>query len=488
MILTAELPRQLLPLRYATLSYCWGKRPFIQLRSDSIAALTTSVPTESLPKTFADAFEIVSQLAIDYIWIDSLCIIQDDEDDWHREAELMHLVYSGSYINIAASTATDVYQGCFLKQPTFSDGFCTKITKDAIQTTLEFTDDDVYERAITQSHLMTRAWAIQEKILSPRTLHIGDRGVFWDCKESFASEYLPRLVETHGEGLTGGTDHVGSPFFWKRVVIIYSAANLTYRYDKLRALAGMARAVFNITGDDYLSGLWRADIELHLCWYVDGPRLTKKRADRQDPDWTAPSWSWASIDGPVFYRTVVSDEERYGHVFETGSVSAVRKDFGICNRRVLHMCCSVLVAAQFSDRPVLPPESSGITDSVAVESSDGEVILPIYVDCIDDSCSRRNELVYLLPLVGTPNGGGHFGHVKYLMGIVLRRTGGATGEYCRIGHFDFQEVKAGSRYGNPRQTFRKVMNDVGAATAEAGCAGMMSNPEHPLEKYVITIV
>lgn len=159
-ILTTEIPRHLLPLRYATLSYCWGKTPFIQLRSDNIDALTTSISMGDIPKTFADAFEIASRLAIDYIWIDSLCIIQDDKNDWENEAELMQLVYSSSYINIAASSATDVYQGCFLKPPTFSAGFLTKVVVDGTQETLEFTDPDVYVRAITRSHLMTRAWAI----------------------------------------------------------------------------------------------------------------------------------------------------------------------------------------------------------------------------------------------------------------------------------------------------------------------------------------
>lgn len=335
-ILTAEIPLYKFPLRYATLSYCWGKRPFLQLRLKNIEVLTTSIPTEGLPQTFADAFEIASQLEIDYIWIDSLCIIQDDEDDWQKEAELMYLVYSGSYINIAASTAKDVYQGCLLEQPSFSDGFSAEITKGGIQKVLEIRDRDVYDRAITKSHLMTRAWAIQEKILSPRTLHFGSRGVFWDCKEGFASEYF-RTLAPYGASLAEAAGCIRSIYFWQIVVATYSNAYLTYRSDKLRALAGMARAAFDITGDDYLSGIWRANIEHDLCWRVVGPRRTRKRVDRQDPDWIAPSWSWASIDGPVGFQSWAQGDERYGHVFETSPIFPKGEDFGKASCIVLHL-------------------------------------------------------------------------------------------------------------------------------------------------------
>lgn len=251
----------------------------------------------------------------------------------------------------------------------------------------------------------------------------------------------------------------------------------------------MARAVFDITGDDYLSGIWRADIELYLCWHVDGPRVTQKRPDRQDPDWTAPSWSWASIDGGVIhYSSSAEDVERYGHVFENGPIFPKGIGFEKTSHRVLHLRCSALVAGRFCDQFVSPPKCSWNTDHIAIDLNDRKVALEISVDCIDDSSSLRNEVIYLLPLVGDPEGEYIDRHVWHLMGVVLRKTAGAAGEYCRIGNFDFQKGKAATRFDSAYWVFKDVMKDVGAATAEAGCVEVVSNLEHPSEKYIITIV
>lgn len=245
----------------------------------------------------------------------------------------------------------------------------------------------------------------------------------------------------------------------------------------------MARAVFDITEDGYLSGIWRADIELHLCWSIVGHRVNQKRTDRQDPEWTAPSWSWASIDGPVTYKVYATLKKRYGHVFDTGSITSETEDFSRASRSVLHLRCSALVACRFCDRPTLP--SSWVTDHVAIESNGDEFIRPTYVDCIDDSSSLRDEAIYLLPLIGWV---GSTGHVDSLRGIVLRKTTGAVGEYCRIGNFYFEQLEVASHFETSGLSLRDMIHDVGAATAEAACAEVVSNTKDPLEKYVITIV
>jgi hypothetical protein len=99
--------------RYCTLSHCWGKSVFLQLNKDTADALRSGISINQLPKTFRDAVHASRRLSVQYIWIDSLCIMQDDRSDWFREANRMHLVYSKSYCNFAASASADSSQGLF---------------------------------------------------------------------------------------------------------------------------------------------------------------------------------------------------------------------------------------------------------------------------------------------------------------------------------------------------------------------------------------
>lgn len=114
LVTTAELGA--MPL-YATLSYCWGTQKFLMLTRDNIAAFFKGIALESMPVLFRDAIFILRKIGLEYVWIDALCIIQRESDlaDWNQEASRMSSVYGGSHVNLAASSATSVYQGLFDK-------------------------------------------------------------------------------------------------------------------------------------------------------------------------------------------------------------------------------------------------------------------------------------------------------------------------------------------------------------------------------------
>lgn len=138
--------------------------------------------------------DITKALGVDYIWIDSLCIVQNDDDDWRKEASLMSSVYGGSYVNIAASSATNAHQGCHTKVNGLVDGLQVKVHISGQvdgHKLIQFEEGALYHAALWQTPLASRAWAFQEKILSPRTIHFGDRGVYWECANKIASECLP---------------------------------------------------------------------------------------------------------------------------------------------------------------------------------------------------------------------------------------------------------------------------------------------------------
>ncbi|KAK9778484.1 hypothetical protein SCAR479_04506 [Seiridium cardinale] len=113
-VITRELERA--PnsyIRYATLSHCWGKINMFTLRRDNVAELQMRIPQKQLTKTFREAIDIAKRLGFTFIWIDSLCIIQDDEQDWLHEAALMCDIYGNSSLTIAATGAVDGNGGCY---------------------------------------------------------------------------------------------------------------------------------------------------------------------------------------------------------------------------------------------------------------------------------------------------------------------------------------------------------------------------------------
>lgn len=164
---------------YATLSHCWGSSTFETLNSTNVEELKQRVPSRFLVKTFADAIQIARNLGLNYLWIDSLCIIQDNSQDWEVEASIMASVYGGSSLNIAASFARDGTEGCFLKTRHYGGGFTAGASIAGKRQMLELSPGNEYYRNVTGTHLATRAWTVQEKILAPRTLHCGDQGFFF---------------------------------------------------------------------------------------------------------------------------------------------------------------------------------------------------------------------------------------------------------------------------------------------------------------------
>lgn len=80
--------------KYATLSHCWGNKRFLTLKGDNYLEFLSQIPAEALSRTFLHAIEVAQYLGFQYLWIDSLCIIQDSNDDWKKESSLMSMVYT----------------------------------------------------------------------------------------------------------------------------------------------------------------------------------------------------------------------------------------------------------------------------------------------------------------------------------------------------------------------------------------------------------
>jgi hypothetical protein len=176
--------------QYATLSHCWGSARYNTLIKENLETFIVHVPCETLSQTVNDAIKVARYLGFSYLWIDTLCIVQDDAEDWRHESSLMSAVYGGSSLNIAATGTSDGSGGCFFDRSDVSR--CQAAVQTASTTlTYDFASQSLVEEALGGTLLLRRGWVLQEGILAPRTLHFTKTQLFWECCDLSACETFP---------------------------------------------------------------------------------------------------------------------------------------------------------------------------------------------------------------------------------------------------------------------------------------------------------
>jgi hypothetical protein len=177
-------------LPYVTLSHCWGKIKIKQLTKANISELIEGIDVNELTKTFQEAIIIARRLGVRFLWIDSLCIIQDSDfgEDWVKESSTMGDVYKNALCNIAATAAPDGDTGCFLERnPLLArtcrlriEGLPGPAPKSQVY---DLARDHFWRQAISEAPLIQRAWVLQERTLAPRVIHFGKNQLLWECHE-----------------------------------------------------------------------------------------------------------------------------------------------------------------------------------------------------------------------------------------------------------------------------------------------------------------
>ncbi|KAH7252727.1 heterokaryon incompatibility protein-domain-containing protein, partial [Fusarium tricinctum] len=303
---------------YAALSHCWGScRPFM-LTSNTIHSLRSGIPTSDLPQSFQDALWLTHQLQIPYLWIDSLCILQDNPNDWIRESSRMSEVYGNASLTIAACRARDSSQG-FLGPRTLYEKITLPFQVNGISSEvfayappLKYVGEPSRIIDLEDEPLSRRAWTLQERYLSPRILHFTKSQTYFEYASSFLSEdgCALRPPPSNPDAVIGqylipkATSQCWRT--WRKIVTRYSRRNLTFDADKLPALGGIAaRFAAESIGENgssdlsdcYLAGLWRDDLIRGLCWRSELPDLSSAGISQ------APTWSWASTRSSIYYGT-----------------------------------------------------------------------------------------------------------------------------------------------------------------------------------------
>lgn len=295
--------------RYIALSYVWGSEPPTTTTKESFSARTTEIDFATLPQLFKDTILLSRRLGINYVWIDSLCIIQDDLDDWEKESAEMFNIYRQAYVTFVALNGESCHDGFLRRVPqpyavipyTLPSGITVNYGLR------EHKGDARLQEEIRASKWGTRGWTFQEELFSSRKLYFGQT-MFFECSKDHKQELMrigsdPRsrnyeaiFQDYKGDACIDYTEFWGSNF-----VMQYSSRQFTKPADRLPALSSWAKFIANKTNDEYLAGLWKKDLlrELHwaLNWMYYERDLTlekfkKKLKKPGEPGYEAPSWSW----------------------------------------------------------------------------------------------------------------------------------------------------------------------------------------------------
>jgi hypothetical protein len=431
---------------YLTLSYRWGYPPGFRLLSSTIDRFCEGLPIPDLPRTFQDLITVARFFHIRYIWIDALCIIQDSVEDWETEALMMRLVYANSACNIAASASTNEHGGLFrTRDPAAIQAGIVNLPSLSSRIGCEdvyVVDRDYCHRHIFSSPIYQRGWIFQERQLSPRVLHFGKTQIFWECFEEQRCEGFPNGIPFYWsprslDNLWNSTLHdknispsspsrlASSPimpdaiyFLWNELVKSYSSCAFTQTSDKLPAFAGIAKLFREVTGDEYIAGLWKSRLLDGLAWRVITPRCLSTKQYR------APSWSWASVDGPL-KPGVLSATPRYLVQLIDVNVQARRLDTtGAITSANLVVEGLVLVARCVS------VESQS---QYHLEIDGREIRVTMFFDTLDNEILEGQE-IYCLPLKSSVATSWSVVE-KEVFFLVLLLVSSQLGVYRRIGSF-----------------------------------------------------
>jgi len=301
-------------LSYATLSHCWGlsePRPATTTCSN-LSERSHNIPYAEMPLTFQDAIDITRKLGKRYLWIDSLCIVQDSPEDWQEESSKMGDIYANSFCTLAASSSGDSHGGCRLRNQELN------LSQNA-----SYVDIPVGSRRLRifkspfpidwqteylAGPLRKRAWALQERELSSRVIYYAQNVLLWQCKTSRFCGDLPwlDLEAPRTSEKSSDLDIQGAKANrerWFSIVQDYSERFLTVETDKLPALSGLGHKDSSLHGQ-YYAGIREQDLPDALMWRTRSLLWSEIKPYRP-ARYRAPSWSWAAIEGCVTYEDIV---------------------------------------------------------------------------------------------------------------------------------------------------------------------------------------
>jgi hypothetical protein len=284
--------------RYIALSYVWGKKTgnWLTLTRDNGVSLgkKNALITASLPQTVRDTMHLTSQLGERYLWVDSLCIVQDDPVFQKQQIDIMDIIYASATMTIVAAAGDNANSGL----PGVSEWSRTAKRQTIIIQDIELSNilprlGDTAERSIWN----TRGWTYQERMFSRRCIFLTEAQAFYACSQEVSYERKNRLDPTIWgvERLNAKSKANSFKDFYTKAVEEYTTRSLTSQADVLRAFQGVMNDMSRTWGQEFFFGLPNENFKDGLLWQSSG------QAEKRTAKLALPSWSWASMIGPIKY-------------------------------------------------------------------------------------------------------------------------------------------------------------------------------------------
>ncbi|KAK7177874.1 heterokaryon incompatibility protein [Paraphaeosphaeria sporulosa] len=318
---------------YVALSHRWAGTNPLKTKFDNLQSHQEELPWESIAPTFRDAIIVTRQLGFRYLWIDSLCIIQDDEEEWKRESRIMGDIFSGACVTIAAVDSVDengLDHGMLLrhKDPLavtvrlpFDRRPLSALSHKIFGVTervyiwkykwlagMSSTNDTTYEQntitlrpritslhqRVKRSQWYKRGWILQERLLARRIIYFMKEKVYWSCFSETQEEEGgdPRVAIRTSLFSTSARN---SSHRWRTILSEYVRCHITLNSDRLVAVEGISRILETSFSLKVHAGISDEETAESLLWY------TKPEPLEKFSDFHAPSWTWASLDGIISF-------------------------------------------------------------------------------------------------------------------------------------------------------------------------------------------
>lgn len=280
---------------YAALSYKIGTATLFTTTAATLEDRKAGFSIKKLVQTVQDAVWWTRKLALPYLWIDSLCILQDNLTDWEVELSTMADIYENATVVIAAAAAESANEGCLPSR--------NKLAKVACEPTpgILILPDFERDRWIhSKGALDTRAWTFQEVQLGTRVLRVGSEEIAWQCRTCKRREIVPTKEREHdvqstfftlGSRALDTRKTLGSDLFrvWYVLARDFNSRDISFTADRLPAFSGMAKLFQTQLQATYLCGLWKEDLNHGLLW--------RSTHTGHFTTYRAPSWSWVAVEG-----------------------------------------------------------------------------------------------------------------------------------------------------------------------------------------------
>lgn len=425
------------PQRYVCLSHCWGVgTQIITTTTTNIEDHKSRIAWDKLSPTFQDAITICRNLNINYIWIDSLCIIQDSNDDWEQHAAYMADIYEMAYFTIAATKSKDGSEGCFSKT---APRFMAKLVPGYQDTYVRLNPPSfpklshTYHFGYMGMPLLERGWVYQEMRLSLRVLHFCAEEVFWVCRTAQRCEHRGDEKDfLHEDSLLEivALEYTPKPLlqqppdlYWYRVVSEYSQLLLTKQSDKLAALAGLAqRMATKRGGSRYLAGLWEDTLVSDLLWTP-----TEERETPKIPRY--PSWSWASIsDSPVDWNDIHQYIIRFTQVENISYVPNGPIHLGESSEAAITLRSHLIEAASLRMEPAEKTVKSAKTKTTMDDLYIAAYVPDVYPPGVTEAEFTPDLSGYLIPLATNSE------WTSFSIAAIHVKSVPGSAHYERVGH------------------------------------------------------